>query len=111
MNKVVETDLTKLEADPSSRATVHPKLEKVKMGGKVPGGGTFTLVARVSPCSPLSAAMATLGLAIATCLVAGVAHAIGVPAMAAMITGLGASICIFVLVRVLSGRWTATPRR
>jgi hypothetical protein len=103
-NKIV-TDLTELEADPSSRA--NAKLEKVKVRGKMPGGADVRLEARVSPCSPLNATMTTLGLAAATGLIAAVAHAIGVSPMWAMITGLGATIGIFVLVRVLSGRWPA----
>jgi hypothetical protein len=57
-----------------------------------------------APGSPQSIALTTLHLAVASCLIAGVAWAIGVPAMTALIAGLGAVIGMYVLVHLTAGR-------
>lgn len=85
------------------------KVETVKIEAKMParlGGGTFKLAAEVHAGSPQGTAVTTLLLLLASCLVAGVARGIGVPALAALIIGLCTPIGIFTLIRLTSGHWT-----
>jgi hypothetical protein len=104
-----KTDLTKLEGYPTERADVDFKRERIWLKGKMPGwlgGSSFELSSEFIADSPLGTAMTTLSLVGTGCLLAGVAYAIGVPGIAALIVGLCAPIGIFTLVRVLSRRWT-----
>jgi hypothetical protein len=104
-----ETDLTKLEGDPTEQAEVHFKRERIWLKGKMPGwlgGSSFELSSEVFPDSPLGTAMTALFLMGVGCLLAGVAYAIGVPGIVALIVGLCAPIGTFALVRALFGRWT-----
>jgi hypothetical protein len=106
-----EVNLAELEGAPSQRADVHFRLEReriwlrVKMPGWL-GGTTFELNSEAFYGSPQSAALTTLLLVGAGSLLAAAAYAIGIPAMTALIAGLGAPVGTFALVRVLSGRWT-----
>jgi hypothetical protein len=82
----------------------------VKVEAKMPGwlgGTTFKLTAHVHAGSPQSAGLTTLLLVGTACLLAGIAVAIGIPAMTALITGLCVPIGIYTLVQVFdfySGR-------
>jgi hypothetical protein len=96
---------------PTDRAAFYRKLKKaemvtitVKMPGWL-GGSTFTLTAQVHAGSPQSTALITLLLLATSCLIAGVAWGIGVPALIALIIGLCVPIVTYALVYAISGHW------
>jgi hypothetical protein len=100
-----------VKGDPSKRANVHFQLkrERVWLKIKIPGwlGGTkFELNSEVFSESALSTAMTTSSLVGAGCLLAGVAFAIGVPGVTALIVGVCTPIAIYTLIRLMSGRET-----
>ena len=108
---ITKTDLT--HEVPTGRAVVHRSLrqfEMVKVEAKMPGwlgGTTFKLTAHVHAGSPQSTGLTTLLLIGAASLLAGVAVAIGIPAMTALITGLCVPVGTYALIRffdVISNR-------
>jgi hypothetical protein len=105
MSKIVKaSDLTKQEGDPTERAVLGRVLEKVRFRGSI-FGSIVEVDGEALPGSDQSTATTTFLLVLASCFVIGTASAIGVPPMAALIAGLSAPICIYVLVRVIIGRW------
>lgn len=84
MSKIAkETDLTKLEGDPTARANPSLRRERCRFTLTMPswlGGSTLQLDTRTFAGSPLTAAITTALLIATGCLVMGVAAAIGAPA-------------------------------
>lgn len=104
-----EVDLTKLEGDPSERANVYFKLkpEKIRLKLKMPGwlgGISFELNSESFPGSNQNTGLTTLCVVGAGCVLAGVAFAIGLPAVAALTVGLVTPIAMFAVIRLMSGR-------
>jgi hypothetical protein len=96
---------------PTDRAVFYRQLKKVetvKIEAKMPGwlgGSTFKLTAQLHAGSPQNTAVTTLLLLATSCLIAGVASVIGVPALTALIIGLCMPISTYALVRLISGHW------
>ena len=103
--EIIRTDLT--HEVPTERAVVHQSLRQADLVSwevQLPGwlrGGTVKLTAEVHAGSALSASLTTLMLTGAICLLAGVAYALGVPAMTALIIGFGVSVGTYTLTRVI----------
>jgi hypothetical protein len=98
------SDLTQTEGDPTERAALYYTLETFELDAKLLGGNAIKLKGQALPGSPQSTANTTFLLVVGCCLVAGIAAAIGVPAMTALITGLCAPLFTYALVRVIPGR-------
>jgi hypothetical protein len=96
MTKIVYTDLTESDGEPTDRADVGLPLESVDLQF----GVLIRMAAKISENLSLSAAITTLVLTVAGCLIAGVAAGIGVSALTATIAGLSVPVGIFILVRV-----------
>ncbi len=93
--KDVSKETTRSELDlghqaPTGRADVHFQPEEIQAEGST-GKLRFKLMAKIFAGSSQSTALATLELAGASCLITGVAAAIGVSALTALIAGLGAT--------------------
>jgi len=102
------TDLT--HETNTDRGIFDPQahLEKAEMEGKTSwlGGLTLKVESQFHAGSPQGTAVATVLLCGAGALIAGVAFAIGVPAIPALTVGLCAPAATYVLIRLVSGRWT-----
>ena len=105
MDNTTETDLTRLEGLPTSRADFSPLLEKVTLRGTLLGN-TVEVTGEHLPGSAQSTANTAFLLMFAACLVTSTAYLIGVPAITALIVGLCAPVGTFTLIDVIYGRWT-----
>lgn len=106
MTKIVYTNLTESDGEPTDRADVDLRLESVDLQF----GALIKMAAKVSQNSSLGAAITTLVLTVAGCLVVGVAAGIGASALTALIAGLSAPVGIFILVRVARSPRTVERR-
>jgi hypothetical protein len=102
--KIIRSDLS--QEVPTDRAVYRYQAETVKFKGHTGwlGRADFELDASSLPGSSQSAALTTLYLAATAVLITGVASGIGIPAMTALITGLGATAGYYLLVHLTRGR-------
>jgi hypothetical protein len=103
-NEITWSDLS-LEA-PTDRAILRYQLEEITLKGHTGwlGQAGFELSAGSLPGSSRNKALTALSLGLTVCLITGVAWAIGLPAMTALIAGFGGAIGIYLLVHVTSAR-------
>lgn len=104
-SEIIRSDLS--QEVPTDRAILRYQLgEDVTLKGHTGwlGQADFELSAKSFPGSPNNKALTTLCLGLTVCLITGVAWGIGIPAMTALIAGLGGAITIFLLVHFTSGQ-------
>ena len=103
MSKIArETDLTKLEGDPTARATLRLQRERCRLEFTMPawlGGATVKMDTQTLAGSPLAAAVTTMLLIAAGCLAMGIAAAVSAPVWAT-ITALFLPAAIFTVIRI-----------
>jgi hypothetical protein len=97
-----ETDLTKLEGDPTPRAHVRLQLEKFEVEVKLPGwlgGGYVKVSSETRSGSLLATAIVTLVLMVAGGVPAAIVFGVGGPAWAVIVAGLclPSAICMLLL--------------
>ncbi len=102
-NEITRSELDLAQEAPTGRAAVHFQAEEIQAEGST-GRLRFKLMAKIFAGSSQSTALATLELAGASCLITGVAAAIGVPALTAMIAGLGATAGFYLLIHLTRER-------
>ena len=83
-------------------------LEKAELSGKTSwlGGLTVKMATEVHAGSPQGTAVTTVLLGGIGLAITGVAFGIGVAAIPALAVGLCAPVATYVLIRLVSGRWT-----
>ena len=106
MGRTLQTDLTKIEGDPTARAVPHLLHEWCKLKVTMPtrlGNATVQVDTRTFAGSPLATAITTVLLITAGCLAMGVAHLISAPIWAAVV-GLLLPSGIFIILRLIPRR-------
>jgi hypothetical protein len=106
MSRILETDLTKVEGDPTARAVPHLLHERFKLNATVPmprGEASIELDTRTFAGSTLATAITTVLLVAAGCLAMGVADLISAPMWIAAV-GLLFPSGVFVLLRLIPSR-------
>ena len=97
-DKIIHVDLS--NEVPSERALFRYELEKATVRVNKTG---IEVNSESFPGTPQNKALTTLYLAVAIAAITGVTWAIGIPAIAAIATGLGTTISLYLLVHFTSG--------